>query len=192
MLQPVLKAEDHRQMPWKNGGGVTVEIAIHPKGASVDNFDWRISTATVAEDGAFSIFPEIDRTLAVLEGNGIVLSVDGNKSILKQDSLPYGFAADASTTACLIDGAITDLNVMTRRGVYHHEVERIEINNQSVKLNHDGQSFLFLAKGTATLVFGTQSQSLYERDCAVFSGQRSDQFELNGQGIVYLITFKHV
>ncbi len=34
MALTFLKAENHRRMPWKNGGGVTVEIAIHPQGAS--------------------------------------------------------------------------------------------------------------------------------------------------------------
>lgn len=188
----ILKAQDHRRMPWKNGGGVTIEIAIHPIHASVDNFDWRISTASVANDGPFSVFPGIDRTLSVLEGNGIVLDVEGAKTILTQDSQPHCFAADASTNACLIDGAITDLNVMTRRGVYHHRVERIDINNQSVKLIQDAQNFLYMATGTATLKFGTQSQSLSARDCAVFSQQKNDVFELKGKGIAYLITLKRV
>ncbi len=79
MALTILKAENHRRMPWKNGGGVTVEIAIHPQGASVDDFDWRVSMATVASDGPFSVFPGIDRTLSVLEGDGILLDVEGRK-----------------------------------------------------------------------------------------------------------------
>ena len=49
--------------PWKNGGGSTTEIAIAPPGAGLDDFDWRISLATISEDGPFSVFPGIDRTL---------------------------------------------------------------------------------------------------------------------------------
>lgn len=53
----IIRASEYKTMPWKNGGGVTVEIAIHPPGASVNAFDWRISMATVAQDGPFSSFP---------------------------------------------------------------------------------------------------------------------------------------
>ncbi len=87
----VLKAQTHRRMPWKNGGGVTVEIAIHPAGASVDDFDWRVSMATVASDGPFSIFSGIDRTLSVLEGDGIVLDVEGQETTLTRQSAPLSF-----------------------------------------------------------------------------------------------------
>lgn len=41
----ILRASDHKRMPWKNGKGETVEIAVFPEGASVDTFDWRISMA---------------------------------------------------------------------------------------------------------------------------------------------------
>ncbi len=89
MAVTLLKAENHRRMPWKNGGGVTVEIAVHPQGASVDDFDWRVSMATVASHGPFSIFPGIDRTLSVLEGDGILLDVDGQVSTLTRESTPW-------------------------------------------------------------------------------------------------------
>ena len=52
--------------------------------------------ATVASDGPFSLFPGVDRTLAVLEGEGIVLSVEGQagRSTLTRDSPPLAFPAD--------------------------------------------------------------------------------------------------
>jgi len=59
----ILRSADHKRMPWKNGGGETVEIAISPQGAGLADFDWRVSMATVASDGPFSVFPGIDRTL---------------------------------------------------------------------------------------------------------------------------------
>lgn len=71
----LLRARDYRRMPWKNGGGETVEIAVFPTNAGVDAFDWRISIATVATNGPFSIFPGIDRTLSILSGEGMTLSI---------------------------------------------------------------------------------------------------------------------
>ena len=70
----LLRARNHRRMPWKNGGGVTTEIAVFPANAGLEDFEWRLSMATVASDGPFSLFAGIDRTLAVLEGEGLVLA----------------------------------------------------------------------------------------------------------------------
>lgn len=112
----ILRASEYKTMPWKNGGGVTVEIAIHPPGASVDAFEWRISMATVAQDGPFSSFPGIDRTLAIIEGNGMALSIAGDEPVaLTTKSTPLPFAADVPVDASLMDGSIVDLNIMTRR-----------------------------------------------------------------------------
>ncbi|MET0257435.1 MAG: HutD family protein [Methylobacterium sp.] len=119
----ILKAERHRRMPWKNGGGETIEIAVHPPGAGLSGFDWRISMASVVADGPFSRFEGIDRTLAILAGRGMDLEIDGmGQQSLTAGSAPLAFPADAPTHARLHDGAITDLNVMTRRGVCAHRV----------------------------------------------------------------------
>ena len=72
----VLRAAEHRHMPWKNGLGATIEIAVFPADAGLAEFEWRVSMATVANDGAFSGFEGIDRTLTVLGGDGLSLVVD--------------------------------------------------------------------------------------------------------------------
>ena len=113
-------------MPWKNGGGFTTEIAIGPEGAALDQFDWRVSMAEIMTDGPFSSFAGIDRTLSILEGNGIRLTVGGETTVLTRESAPFGFPGDAATSAILVDGPVIDLNVMTRRGVIEHRVTRLE------------------------------------------------------------------
>ena len=119
----LLRNSDHRRMPWKNGGGETVEVIVHPQGASLADFGWRVSMATVASDGPFSVFSGIDRTLAVLTGEGMELSIEGlGEKLLTPASAPLPFPADAPTTARLPGGPITDLNVMTRRGVFRHRL----------------------------------------------------------------------
>ncbi|MGC0053580.1 HutD family protein [Brucella pituitosa] len=184
----VLKAQDHRRMPWKNGGGVTVEIAIHPINASVDNFDWRISTATVANDGPFSVFPDIDRTLSVLEGNGIVLDVEGVETTLTRETAPFAFAADASSGARLIDGTITDLNVMTRRGRFTHQVERIVTNDSAIIAPDRGTMLVFCAEGNFELKSDSRIAHLGQHDRLILSGEAQFSVELIGKGIVYKIS----
>lgn len=125
----LLRAGDYRRMPWKNGGGETAEIAIFPPGAALDAFDWRVSMARVGSDGPFSRFPGVDRSLCVLEGEGLRLEVEGHRPVeLTMHSAPHAFAADLPTSASLIAGPITDLNVMTLRGRWTHRMRRERIS----------------------------------------------------------------
>jgi len=188
----ILRSTDHKHMPWKNGGGVTVEIAISPANASVDNFDWRISTATVANDGPFSVFAGIDRTLSVLEGNGIVLDVEGVETTLTRETAPFAFAADASSVARLIDGTITDLNVMTRRGRFTHQVERIAIDDSRIVASNRGAMLIFCAEGNFDLKTDSRIAHLSLHDCLVMSGEAQFSLELIGKGIVYRIAIIEV
>jgi environmental stress-induced protein Ves len=122
----IIRASDYRRMPWKNGGGETVEIAISPADASLDAFDWRVSMARVASSGPFSRFPGVDRTLAVLAGSGIRLGVAGQDPVsLGRDTAPFAFSGDDPATAELIDGPIDDLNAMTHRASHRHRLTRI-------------------------------------------------------------------
>ncbi len=126
----LLRAKDYKRMPWKNGGGETVEIAIFPEKASLADFDWRVSMATVATDGPFSSFPGIDRTLSILQGKGMRLMIGGRKpALMTGETAPLPFPADVATSATLVDGPIVDLNVMTRRGRLTHSVQRLALDH---------------------------------------------------------------
>ena len=75
----ILRAGSHRRMPWKNGGGITTEVAISPPEATVNDFDWRISMAKVLASGPFSTFANIDRVLAVLDGEMLLTIGNGER-----------------------------------------------------------------------------------------------------------------
>lgn len=111
--------------PWRNGGGVTWQIAAGPDGADVARFDWRISMAEVAAEGPFSAFAGIDRTLTLLQGAGLELDFGGAAVRLVPGDAPVSFPGDAAVTGRLSGGPVTDLNVMTRRGVLCHHVAQI-------------------------------------------------------------------
>lgn len=102
--------------PWKNGGGATREIACWPPGTGLDSFDWRISVATIAADGAFSVFAGIDRSITLLSGDGVLLHGEHGTHRLDQPLVPFAFAGETPIRATLLGGASEDFNVMTRRG----------------------------------------------------------------------------
>ncbi|MEU7554351.1 HutD family protein [Streptomyces sp. NPDC044571] len=111
----VLRAGAREAVPWKNGGGVTREIAAWPEGAGTDDFAWRVSLAEVAADGPFSAFPGVERTLTLAEGAGMHLSVGGAARTVAERLAPQDFPGDVPTGCRLIDGPVVNFNVMYRR-----------------------------------------------------------------------------
>ena len=110
--------------PWKNGAGLTREIAVEPAGASLDDFDWRISVAEIAREAPFSAFAGVDRCIVLLHGAGMRLhSHDAAIDAMLDTPLqPCHFAGDAAVTASLIAGGCSDFNVMARTTTCRAEV----------------------------------------------------------------------
>lgn len=109
--------------PWRNGGGETREIVSWPPGEP--DFDWRASIATIAQDGPFSAFAGIDRSITLLEGDGVRLFSAGHiDHQLARIGEPFAFSGDVALEATLLGGASQDFNIMTRRGRLAAQVQR--------------------------------------------------------------------
>lgn len=184
----LLRNSDHRRMPWKNGGGETVEVIVHPEGASLSDFGWRVSMASVASDGPFSVFPGIDRTLAVLSGDGMALSIEGlGDKLLTPVCAPLAFPADAPTTARLTGGPITDLNVMTRRGAFRHSLTHHVAEEARALRESTGQRLLLalspLGVSTTEGLIG-----LHPLDALLFDGaQKAEVIPTGEKAAFYLV-----
>jgi environmental stress-induced protein Ves len=112
----VLRAAQRKPVPWRNGGGVTREVAISPTGAALGEFDWRVSIAEIALAGPFSIFAGIDRRMVVLQGS-LLLQIDAQPALtVSPDSAAIAFPGEVPVFATPLGATVTDLNVMTRRG----------------------------------------------------------------------------
>ncbi len=142
----VLSPADYRQQRWKNGGGVTHEIA-----ADADAIPpaWRISIATIERDGPFSDFPGYDRTIVALDGGSVELSIDDETVLLRRHE-PYDFRGEAAVTCRLHGGAARDLNVMTKRSAFAHDVEVIT-SAQRFLVDDDELIFAYVLAGDATV-----------------------------------------
>jgi environmental stress-induced protein Ves len=113
-------------VPWKNGGGTTREVVSQPPGATFDDFDWRVSIATIASDGPFSPFPGVDRTIMLVAGDGVRLTGAGVARVLDAVGEPFAFSGDIALDSTLLRGESTDLNVMTRRARCRAEVVALD------------------------------------------------------------------
>jgi environmental stress-induced protein Ves len=110
----LLPANEYRRERWKNGLGWTREILRSP--ATGDAWDWRVSIAEVDKDGPFSAFPDCDRELVLLAGEGMRLHFDdGDCVTLLPPHSRHRFAGERALTAELLSGPTHDFNVMWRR-----------------------------------------------------------------------------
>ena len=109
---------------WKNGGGHTRELVRFPAQAGLDDFEWRISVADIAQAGPFSRFVGMDRHLLILQGEGVSLhSQEANiDKILRADGEVLAFVGEVDMDSQLLAGAVRDFNVMVRRGQWQAQV----------------------------------------------------------------------
>jgi environmental stress-induced protein Ves len=108
-----LRPERYRCMPWRNGMGVTREIARDP--AMGEDFQWRLSLATIASSGPFSNYAGYRRSVTLIEGEGFQLRLSGQHPLLlDRVGATALFPGDASAHCTLINGPATDMSLMVR------------------------------------------------------------------------------
>ena len=164
---------DYRAMPWKNGRGTTTEIAIHPPSADLAGrpFDWRVSMAEVKEDGDFSAFPGYDRSILVAEGAGMELTFDAAPMAqLAGIGAMTEFSGDWRTSCRLLDGAVRDFNVMTRRGHTRHQCDVVHGSPLEFIWEPGSEAFLcYCIRGTLLLKMrGFREWELEQDHCLLF------------------------
>ncbi len=139
---------------WKNGLGYTDQIAIEPAGSDLraGNYLWRMSSASIANASEFSIFPDHDRALVILEGAGVRLfhTDEGFEDSVDLPPLePYEFPGDIKSRCELLDGPIRDLSIFFRKGVVSASVDVIRIEADTVWNweNRAAWNFIFGVRG---------------------------------------------
>lgn len=148
-----LKPADGRRMPWKNGGGTTLELAVEPPGATLETgFRWRLSSAEVRSSGPFSAFPGLDRWLLLLEGAGLGIDFGPQGQAMLTDlRLPLCFSGDWPARATLLEGPITDLNLMVDPSWHQARLEVFEVASSLRLPLSAATTLLFVARGTVAL-----------------------------------------
>ncbi|WP_284987584.1 HutD family protein [Arthrobacter sp. fls2-241-R2A-172] len=202
----IIRFADIRPEPWRNGGGVTRELASHPKAASAQDgaWDWRVSIADVAKAGEFSNFPGMERVITIIDGELLLLTVDGAEHPLEKYR-PFRFSGEAASAATLPTGDIRDLNVIARTGAFKGYTSIVEISKKRAHPVFEGQLAVLL-EGKATVAPGAAAEAesdgdapataasepveLSRYDTVVGSDSRSP--EISGRGFVAVISIDHV
>lgn len=158
--------------PWKNGGGATRELAVFPVGAALDDFVWRVSLADVVQDGPFSTFAGVDRTIVALDGAGFHLDfAEGGGHLLDRLFEPFAFAGEASVSARMVGGASRDFNLMVMR---ERAVGSIEVLNAGAGhltlAPSDERVLVYVARGALSLIDATGARRSIESGSFVCDG----------------------
>ena len=142
----IISPQHYKTIPWKNGQGETTELAIN-EGGTLDDFNWRLSIASVSENGAFSDFSGYSRHLVFIAGEGITLKHTHHKNGAQIDPLVNLLAMSSFDGGCktngeLVSGPIKDFNIMTKNGVFSAVVNRY-VDQQKVSLSKHVAYFVY-------------------------------------------------
>lgn len=180
----IIRYAELKAQPWRNGGGVTRELASHPKAApaaagEAPDWEWRVSIADVSKAGDFSAFPGMDRVITVIDGALLLLSVDGAEHPLEKYR-PFRFSGDAASSGALPTGDIRDLNVITRSGSYKGYTSIVELSKKRAHPVFEGQIGILL-QGQATVRPGPMDDAgtADQGEAAADGHQAAEHVELN-------------
>jgi environmental stress-induced protein Ves len=188
----LVRGADLVASPWKNGGGVTREVAAFPVGAALDAFVWRVSVADVAQAGPFSRFAGIDRTLVLLFGAGMLLDEAGGITHALREPLDLArFAGETAIDARLVDGATRDFNLMVRRGAATGDVE---VWRDATRAQLDADVvLLFCAHGELQVATGDGAHAitLTTNDTLRIDHAHALPCEVTGQGALLAVSIRY-
>lgn len=171
-----LAADALRVVPWKNGGGVTTEIATGRPRSDDQDWSWRVSIADVPATGPFSLFSGIDRIIAVIEGGGMDLRFEDGRMVALELNQPVAFNGGLAVDGILREDPIRDFNVMTDRRHFRPGLEIVKgvaevarrIGDGSILLIHflDGEGSVMAGDGSATALMQSET-IIYEGEAEV-------------------------
>ena len=158
MMKPfkIYSPQSFQTLPWRNGLGSTIELLAETPNKN-EAFSWRLSIASVANDGPFSDFSGYDRTLLLLEGSGITLNKPNGIFKVLNLSLDYAnFKGEDLIDATLHNGPIKDFNIMTLRSICTSSVTAIDETSESL-LNINADKLLVYSIKPVNIQIGLEA-----------------------------------
>jgi uncharacterized protein len=166
-MPELLPASSRIASPWRNGGGVTREVAAKAS-AVPPGFDWRISIADIDGPGPFSPFPGIDRTLVVLEGR-LALAIDEDSPLALSPESIVRFSGEARVSARPLSKTSRDLNIMVRRDSWRSTLDAVHVDHNA-RIMTAACATMVLSLGDLTLRCRDSLWTLAYLDAVLFDG----------------------
>ena len=170
---------------WGSNYGRAKDLAAGPPGPS-GGPGWRLSAATIEKSGPFTEFPDTDRITVPVEGELLLLTVDGTEHAMER-LRPLRYPGDVPVQASLPTGEVTVLNTFADRNRYGAAVMVVELSKKNPPSLGPDQ-FLVLLQGSAKAVLdgGNRTEELELLD-TVAGGE--DQPQVLGRGFGAVVSF---
>jgi environmental stress-induced protein Ves len=164
---------------WRNGRGVSWDIASDRPFSQNADFGWRFAIAEIAASGPFSVYGPVDRVFTLLEGDGLTLTfANGRKLQAHRPHVPLAFPCDIATDCALKGGPCRALNLFTARGTWNANVRVVTL--ERVPLPVPDASLIFALQGDVVIETQTRRLTLSQGDAAELAGR--EQASLSGDG----------
>jgi uncharacterized protein len=116
-----LPASGFRRTPWKNGGGISTDIAdcYRPDAASADwdGVIWRLGRTQIVTPGPFSDLTGYERLQVVIAGRGLVLVTPGGEIDLREPLAPVRYDGGTPIVTRLENGPVEVVNLIADRAL---------------------------------------------------------------------------
>ncbi|CAN7568945.1 HutD family protein [Bosea sp. LjRoot9] len=116
-----LPAESFRRTPWKNGGGVTIDIAdAYREGAAPGSWEgmiWRFGRTGIVAPGPFSDLTGYERLQLVIAGSGLVLETPAGEIDLRRPFQPVRYDGGTPIVSRLENGPVEVVNLIADRAL---------------------------------------------------------------------------
>ena len=104
----LLEPAHYRRTPWKNGSGITIDIA--------EQGDvWRFGRTPITAPGPFSDYTGFDRLQVLVAGRGLVLDTPAGEIDVRLPFEPVRFAGETPITSRLEAGPVEVVNLIGKR-----------------------------------------------------------------------------
>ena len=186
----LISSQEYQVMPWKNGGGVSTELAIYPKKSNFsESFDWRISLALIKGSGPFSTFSGYDRVIIQFKGNPMQLNHLNQPSHQLRPLVPYYFQGDWITEGVLQGGEAQDFNVMTKRSRYQSSVECLSMKSDCKEIHPRGDfCFVWAMQGEIRLKVEQQEFALSHQASLLIEKASQAKIQVDGAaGTLFIV-----
>lgn len=108
-----------RHTPWKNGGGVTIDVAESTlpgfAPGSWEGMVWRFGRTAIVTPGPFSDLSGYDRWQVLVSGSGLVLETPAGEIDVRQPLKPVRFAGETAIVSRLEAGPVEVVNLLGDR-----------------------------------------------------------------------------
>ncbi len=172
----IIRSSSLREGRWRNGMGVSWDIASEPHNSGAGEFGWRFAIARIDADVPFSHYPDTDRIFTLIDGNGLDLDLRSHPTLAVHDLfVPHAYPCDVETFCRLRDGPCRALNLFLRRGRW---TATAEVLSGNAVIDHPGPLLFFVLKGEAAI----NGLDIREGDTMI----EHDHGSVRADGLVYV------